>query len=203
MKKNNSSSLNILAVVLTLGLVIIAWKLISPSYASNSQSLKSLENEITNAQAKLDSLDKTRNDLSTIESTYNIISVAIPEDNDEPNLITELEAIAVKNSLTIPSISISGESEETAAYEDDGLSSYNQTGTPISINMSVSGTFEQLNEFIGALEKSVKFMNITDLNFAYSEDGGLSLSISIEAYKRSSINDESENGVYSETGEAL
>lgn len=206
MKKNNLSSLNVVAILLTVLLLILSWKLIAPSYSSNSKALKSLETEITNAQAKLDSLDKTRNDLSSIESTYDMISVAVPDGSDEPNLITELEAIAIKSGIVLPSISISSNNLENANYGSEGTVSI-ESGIPIDISLSVTGNFDQLNEFVSALEKSVKFLNITDLNYAFFEESGLSLSLNIKAYSRANRSEESANGslngVYSSNGKPL
>lgn len=185
MKNNDSSALNLLAVILTIGLLVVSWKLISPSYAANTQKLKTLDVEVANAQSKLQSLDKTRSDLSSIDSAYNIISVAVPDGTDEPNLITELEAIAVKNGIALPTISISSDSAGAASVTAGAEASTLPTvGTPISISLSVAGSFDQLNEFITTLEKSVKFFNIQDMNYAFSEEGGLSLSLNIRAYSR-------------------
>ncbi len=153
-----------------------------PSYAANSEKLQILDMEITNAQAKLDSLDKVRNDLSSIDSTFEKISVAIPEGADEPNLITELEAIAVKNGIVLPSVSVSTESADNGDYEEGESQAY---GVPISISFSVNGSFDNLNQFVADLEKSIKFLNITDLNYAYAEDGSISLSLVISAYGQS------------------
>jgi Tfp pilus assembly protein PilO len=185
MKNNDSSALNLLAVILTIGLLVVSWKLISPSYAANTQKLKTLDVEVANAQSKLQSLDKTRSDLSSIDSAYNIISVAVPDGTDEPNLITELEAIAVKNGIALPTISISSDSAGAASVTTGAEASTLPTvGTPISISLSVAGSFDQLNDFITTLEKSVKFFNIQDMNYAFSEEGGLSLSLNIRAYSR-------------------
>lgn len=179
MKNNSSSQLNLLAVLLTVGMVIISWQIISPSYHANTQKINALDSEITNAQAKLDSLDEARKGLSSIDSAYNIISVAVPDNTDEPNLITELEAIATKHNIVLPSISISAGS--SANSEETVI----QAGSPITISISVSGKFDQLNDFITDLEKSVKFFNIKNMNYAYGEDGILSLSLSIQAHSRS------------------
>lgn len=183
MKSNNTTSLNIIAILFIAILLIISWKLILPSYAANSDKLQTLDMEITNAQAKLDSLDEVRNDLSSIDATFEKISVAIPDGADEPNLITELEAIAVKNGIVLPSVSITEESASDSNYDEDA--SQAQYGVPISISFSVTGSFDSLNQFIVDLEKSIKFLNITDLNYAYSEDGNISLSLVIEAYGQS------------------
>ncbi len=175
MKKNNSSTLSLLAIILTIGAVIISWRLISPSYAANVKKLSDLDQEISNVSSKIESLDITKNDLSLIDSTLKSIMVAVPDNTDEPNLITELEAIALKNNIILPSISISkGQSADLDI-----------SGQTISIALNVTGTFGELNGFIEALEKSIKFMNIKSLNYTLADEGKMALSLNIEAYSMS------------------
>ncbi len=214
MKKSNAAATNLIAVIFTIIIVLVAWKLIIPSYVSNSAKLKSLDSEISAAQTKLDSLDTARSDMSSLQKAYDSISVAVPNNNDEPNLITELEAIALSNGIVLPTISISAsDAAGSGATADSAVVdtvSGTTTAVSISISISVNGTYDQLTAFIAALEKSVKFMNIKSMNFADDPDNGLSLSLQLESYSvptkedaNTSINDGSVSGVYSESGEPL
>ncbi len=180
MKKNNSSASIFLAIVLTIGAIIVSWKLIAPAYATNVKKLNVLDQEIMNASSKKESLDNTKSQLASIDATYNAMSVAVPDNTDEPNLITELEAIALKNGIVLPSISISS---DVGSDSSDAIT----VGIPISISLNVEGSFDTLNNFIGSLEKSVKFMNIQSLNYASAGSGEkMALSIMIQAYSRPS-----------------
>ncbi len=184
-KQNNAILYGVLAIFLTVGVLIVTWKLIMVNYATNKALSSQLDQEINAARAKKDSLDQTKIDLESMQSYFNQISVSIAKDSDEPNIISELEAIALKNSLVIPSISISGVNEVSAASaaEEAGTTAIS-AGSTVSVSVSVTGKFEQLMSFIGSLEKSVKFMNIKALSFTEDEDGLLTLSCEIEAYTR-------------------
>lgn len=214
MKKSNAAATNLIAVIFTVIIVLVAWKLIIPSYVSNSAKLKSLDSEISAAQIKLDSLDTARSDMSSLQKAYDSISVAVPDDSDEPNLITELEAIALGNGIVLPTISISTSdaSGSSATIDPSAVDTVSNTTTavPISISISVNGTYDQLTAFITALEKSVKFMNIKSMNFANDPENGLSLSLQLESYSvptredaNTTIADGSVSGVYSGSGKPL
>lgn len=206
-KSDNIAIMNTIAVFLTVMVVIIVWKLILPSYVDNKKQYSNLDTEIIAAENKKASLDKVKTDLSQIDSAYKAITVSISDGSDEPNLISELEAIALKNGLALPSISISADSASSATpVESDGTTIAEALpATPVNISISVSGTFDQLNGLISSLEKSVKFMNIKAANFSQGEDN-IALSLQIEAYSRTSTSSAGEgsvNGVSSVSRSAL
>lgn len=204
---NNSTTYNTLAVILTIMVLVLIWKLILPSYSANKSKAANLETETLAAQNKKDSLDKAKTDLTDVDAAYQAITVSISNGSDEPGLISELEAIALKNGIVLPSISISSADAANAqATAADGSSlSEALDASPITISLSVSGNFDQLNGLIAALEKSVKFMNIKSTNFSLADDGSLALSLQIEAYSRaeSSVAAGSVNGVSSVSRTAL
>jgi len=208
MKNASSSTMyNTLAVFLTIMILVLVWKLILPSYSANKSKAANLETETLAAQNKKDSLDKAKIDLADVDAAYQAITVSISNGSDEPGLISELEAIALKNGIVLPSISISSTDAANAqATATDGSSlSEALDASPITISLSVSGNFDQLNGLIAALEKSVKFMNIKSTNFSLADDGSLALSLQIEAYSRaeSSVATGSVNGVSSVSRTAL
>ena len=187
MKKNdNSTVLNSVAVILTILVLVVTWKLILPNYVSNRAETLSLENQIINAQAKIDALDQTSSELSGMDNVYKAITVAVSDDADEANLISELEAIALKNSIVLPAISISRVDPNTTSVQtaDSTVLAVPTSASPITISINVNGSFEQLNGLVSALEKSVKFMNIKSLNYSAGEGSTLSLALQIEAYSR-------------------
>ncbi|OQA04353.1 MAG: Pilus assembly protein, PilO [bacterium ADurb.Bin400] len=107
--------------------------------------------------------------------------VAIPSKADEPNLISELEAVAKKHQLIIPTISISTGDENGSASMSDG-----STASPtnrVRVSFSVTGNFDSLSQFVASVEKDLRFSNIKNINIAASEDE-MSLSLSIDVYMR-------------------
>lgn len=209
MKASKSTTSNTIAVLLTIAVLVLAWKMVLPSYFSHKTNLDNLTTEVDAAKIKLDSIEKSKSELSAIKPITDQLLIAVPKGADEPDLISELEAIAVKNSITLPSISIKEQPATTttatgtetsttsaatpatvtttpAATTATGTETATTTsGAPVTISLSVTGSFANLNNFISGLEKSVRFMNIVALTYGIdSESGGNSLSLEINAYQR-------------------
>ena len=211
MKASKSTTINTIAVLLTIGILVLAWQMVLPGYFSHKSNLDKLTSEIEAAKTKLDSIEKAKVELQSIKPISDQLLVAVPKGPDDPDLISELEAIAIKNNIVLPSIQIS-QAETTAAPEPQMTSSAAAPSTvtettpaaepaadsaavpaasaasagPMTVALSVKGTFQDLNNFIGSLEKSIRFMNITSLTFGAEKEGAKtnSLALEIEVYSR-------------------
>lgn len=177
-----------MAVILTAVIFLVSWKMILPSYADNKSKANVLKSEVDEAQNKIASIESAKVDLSGITDTINQLLVAIPEDKDEPNLISELEAIGTKNSIGIPSIEISSGASASATDTSTSLSA----GTPVTVSFSVIGSADKISALTESLEKSIKFMNIKTITMTSQEGGDISASYSIETYVRGSANNSGE-----------
>lgn len=187
-KSNNKLLSNAMAVILTAVIFLVSWKMILPSYADNKSKANVLKSEVDEAQNKIASIESAKVDLSGITDTINQLLVAIPEDKDEPNLISELEAIGTKNSIGIPSIEISSGASASATDTSTSLSA----GTPVTVSFSVIGSADKISALTESLEKSIKFMNIKTITMTSQEGGDISASYSIETYVRGSANNSGE-----------
>ncbi|MCL5410321.1 MAG: type 4a pilus biogenesis protein PilO [Patescibacteria group bacterium] len=187
MQKSNSGFYTAAAVMLTLASLFYTWKFILPSFQKTQGEIAQTNEEITAAKAKLDSLQSTKTSLDQLGDLVNKLFIAVPEDKDSPNLITELEAMAAKSKLIIPSIQISDSgstaASTTTAATTGGTASTSNSGA-IGVSFSITGDFAQLNQFLVALEKDIRFTNVKSLTLAEGKDGGLTCSIQVEVYKR-------------------
>jgi len=207
MKASGSTTSNTVAVILTIGVLVLAWKMVLPAYYDHKVNLDDLTAEVDAAKAKLESIEKSKSELNAIKPITDQLLVAVPQGPDEPDLISELEAIAVKNNIVIPSISIDTKGTEggdntgsttptesnqaapdTANQNEENVAvtqSESSSGTPVIITLSVSGNFDNLNGFMTGLENSVRFMNIIGLTYGTdTETGDLTLALQIQAYQR-------------------
>jgi len=216
MKKSTSLTSNVIAILLTAAIIVLAWQVVLPGYFNHKSSLTNLSTEVDAAKSKLASIDKAKIDLAQIKSTADQVLVAIPQGPDDPNLISELESIAVKNQIVIPSINIepseadtggatslqtttssasstnapatattTSSDQGTSATTNEESATAGTSAKPVTISFSVNGSFEELSSFIGALENSVRFMNIVSLSFAKATEGsGNTLSLQIQAYQQ-------------------
>ena len=188
MKKDNSSAYLLLTFMIIVACFVVSWKLIIPKYQANLQQRDQLDIDIKNSSNKLDSLKTTQSSLNKLGDLVNKMLVAVPNDKDSANLITELEAIANTYTVTIPSIQITDKGSESNTITGS-------TGeTPVSrnqvaISFSAYGSYLNLVSFIGSIEKDIRFMNIDSYSLTSSSDQKgesdeiMTLSIQITAYK--------------------
>lgn len=171
MQRSNSSFYVVsLIVIISVASFFVSWKMLIPKYHQNKTNLKTLEQEIGAASAKLESLKVAKQDIDALGPIFDQMFVAIPKDKDEANIISEIEAMATVNQLAVPGIQITdGEGDDTA-------------GKTVMIAFNVNGSFENITKLTNALENDLKFMNIKNLTLSSSADG-LSASYQIEAYK--------------------
>jgi Tfp pilus assembly protein PilO len=185
MKKSSSAFYAGLAFLLSLAAFIYAWKFIIPSYHNNKVALATMENEIDSANKKLESLEQAKKTLDQLGDLPDQLFIAVPEDKDMPNLITELEALAKKHNIVIPSMQITDGTAASAAGGAAGTAVVQSSGQDsISISFSVTGSFDELGGLINSLEKDIRFMNIKSVSLSSAEEGGMGLSVQLEAYKR-------------------
>jgi Tfp pilus assembly protein PilO len=195
MKKNNSAAMAVLTVLIVVGCFVFIWKFILPDYTIKQQQIAQGNIDIENAQAKFDSLNKTKVTLGQLGDLVNQMLVAVPSDKDAPNLITELEAIAAKNNTTIPSINIASVSGPTALTVSTTASGASSVG----VSFAVCGSFDDMHSMMAALENDLRFMDIQNVTLTQeaadsssgstggdSCAGKLSTAVQLQAFERTS-----------------
>jgi Tfp pilus assembly protein PilO len=192
MKRSNSSIFyGGITVLIVVASFLYSWKFIIPKYRDNRAESLSIDTKIANANKKLESLKKAQTALVQLGDIPKQLSVAVPQDKDMPNLITELEAVAAKYKIIIPTISITdGSGSTTASATSTAAAGTSSSGNTVTIAFAVPGSFDDINGLISDLEKDIRFMNIKSVSISstQSQTGGSSMSVAlqIEAYKRGS-----------------
>lgn len=176
--KNNSTFYAGITVLIVVASFLYTWKFIIPKLTENKAMSAQLESDISSATKKLESLKKTQTTLTQLGDIPTQLSVSVPEDKDMPNLITELEAVAAKYKIVLPTISV-----------DDGGVSASASGA-VTIGISAQGSFDDVKGLIADLEKDIRFMNIKSVSMSMQQDDSgsstMSVALQIEAYKRTS-----------------
>lgn len=163
----------VILIVLAIGVSFyLAWKVIIPKYKEDKTALARAKSEIEAAQLKIDSLDKAKIDLAELGSVVDQMLIALPKDEDTPNLIAELEALAASHQTVIPSIQITNSAGAAAAANNT-----------VEVNFSVNGSFANLSGLITSLEKDIRFMSVQSATLT-SSDEQMSLALQLLAYKR-------------------
>jgi len=189
MKKKNNNSIFYagVTVVIVAASFFYTWKSIIPKLSENKAKSAQLDINISSATLKLDSLKKAQTTLTQLGDIPTQLSVSVPEDKDMPNLITELEAVASKYKIVLPTITVTDGASVAAVVGTDTPAASTNT---VIIGLSAPGSFESIQSFIADLEKDIRFMNIKSATISSTEDEKgatiMSLSLQIEAYKRTS-----------------
>lgn len=183
-QKTNNTFYGGITVLIVACSFVYSWKFLVPKYNSQKTEINTVDTELKAATNKLESIKTTRTTLETLKPITNQLFIAVPGDKDSPNLITELEAIALKYKIIIPSIQIAdGAKAATGATGSAPIST-----NAVSISIAVNGSFADLNSFVGSLEKDIRFMNIKSLSMTSTDDPTkMSLTLQIEAYKRPAV----------------
>lgn len=184
-KKSNSAFYAGITVLIVISSFLYTWKFIIPKFSENKSKSAQLDIDILSASKKLDSLKKAQTTLTQLGDIPTQLSVAVPEDKDMPNLITELEAVAATYKIILPAISVSDSATATTgATADPATSSPNA----VTISIAAPASFAGINGLIADLEKDIRFMNIKTVSITSTKDDMgtviTSVSLQVEAYKR-------------------
>lgn len=168
-RRNSGTFFNVFAIIVSLASFFIAWKIVLPQYIINKNHHSQVEAEVRAAKDKLESLKVAKTSLDNLGSIVDQIFIAIPDQKDDPNIISELEKIASKHNTYIPSIQIDDSTTGSSA---------------VSVSFSVAGTFADTQAFIASIENNLKFFSIKSLAISSGSDGIISQSFQVEAYKQ-------------------
>jgi len=167
-ENNNDNYLIVTAFIVVIAAFIFSWKFAVPKYKEHKVQLETANAELESASKKLEALKNAKSTLSTLGDITDKMLVAVPKDPDIPDLISELEAITVRNRSYIPSVEVSPADESNKSVE---------------VAFSVTGGFADLHNFISSLEDDVRFINIKSLTIS-SSGSAMTLSVSLNAYYR-------------------
>lgn len=168
MKKDNTYAHITLALLIIFLCFYLSWVLLIPQYKADKSTLAQVKSDVDLAKEKLDSLELAKVSIDELGDLVDKTLIAVPADSDKPNLLAELEALAAKHQIVLPTIQVS-----------DPATGSNIVGVAFSVN----GSFETISQLISSIEKDIRFMNIKSVSLSASA-GAMSASFQIETYRR-------------------
>lgn len=184
MKRTNSYLSAIVAIIIAVGCFWYSLAVLVPNIQSQNAKLDQAQSNVEQADSYLQDLIRSKSSIAELGDLPSLLSLAIPGDKDTPNLITELEAVAAKHKMVIPSIQVS----DSATDEASDTASSNT----VDVNFTVQGSFTDVSAFVAAIEGDIRYMNIQSITMTSIEgssgnsSGSVSLSLQLQAYKRAS-----------------
>lgn len=130
------------------------------------------------AESKKNELLTKYNQISPEDKMY--VETVLPDSLDFVKLISQIDAIASKYGLTIDKTSF----KETSNTEGDTVSDVGPQKPFDSaiISFSFDGSYNQFNNFINDLSRSLRILDIKSLRINAADDGVYSYSVEFEAY---------------------
>ncbi len=181
-------------VTLVVVVIILAggwWFFLQPEWQAY-RALPSLDGYAASRQAvekEISALKKIIKEYSQVTATdEQRLRLALPPDEDLPNLLAQFEGLAETTDFTLTSIGFSSlESSEPATVVEDINGLPMQTSsTPTSnvkelrVNVNIKGgDYGELKKFVAAAEQSIRLLRLMSLNFSSGASGSEGLSYTL------------------------
>jgi len=178
---------NIISLISFIVSLILIFVFVFPLFSS----ARAIYSDLTQKRQEIEKLKELSSKIGKIEQDYDSISeaiekvlLALPEEKDLPQLLVQFEKIAVNNGLLLESIEfgeISKKEESDFIRSIEDYETLNQSKKMLStfpnssVLLKVVGSYSAFKNYISALEKNVRSMDIYSIQFSFSESGMRSL----------------------------
>lgn len=122
--------------------------------------VKSLKQEVADLQKLSEELQRAATEVAAVEK-------ALPPGVAMPELLTNLEAIAVKSEMTFNSVTVAGSQRKTAAATQNttGQQAAQTSGLrEISATVSVTGGYNNLKLYLDSLEHNLRLIDVQSID---------------------------------------
>ncbi|MFC1721468.1 type 4a pilus biogenesis protein PilO [Patescibacteria group bacterium] len=130
------------------------------------QDMKKANDQLGSEQQELQNLKELSESLQQMSIEMNSVRQALPNGIAVPELLTNLEAIAVNSEVTFNSISIATEetivrniTEEEAAATPSGVKS-------LPVSVSVTGDYLNIKKYIDDLERNMRLLDVESIDIS-------------------------------------
>jgi Tfp pilus assembly protein PilO len=137
-----------------------------------------IDGEIAGLNASVKALSASKDDINEMDE-------ALPLDSRTTKLQMLIQYLSGQAGVSLESVSFEEDSKKVYAADKEAIK--NPFAQPhalkkISGSVAVLGSFEQVQEFIGKIEKSSRVLNIVSMDLGLQEDNIISLKLDLEAY---------------------
>jgi len=193
-------NLNLIIIVAILGAMGAGFYFLKPEYDAlmNTQGqVKAAETNLANSTKTLEDTKKLVKNYEGTKEQLRTLSLALPSEEDIPNLLIQLEALAVKNGVLMEEV---GYSEETKTAKDNSNSSQTtdeenlgqkkssgQDAAPnipatattteapsegyatLKVSLSLTGKYDAFMKYLGDVQKNLRFLDVVSVDFDTKE----------------------------------
>lgn len=162
--------------------VVVVLVLTIPGYEQLSQKRAELISE----QTRLEEAKEINQKLQDLIAQYNQyknqagkISMALPTEEDIPNLLVTLETMAAENGLVLQSLDASSPALSTERMVSPRSSREGQVTPPskpyqqLDIKMSLNGSYGALKNWLASLEQNLRIIDVKTISFGSGKGEGM------------------------------
>jgi|SRR3989344_6850662 len=173
------------SLALLVATIFVFSALLRPAYREINQlrgDLASRSELLENQLRIVGEIGNLLDQYQSLAGTKEAISLALPNQEDYPTLMNQINALARTSGLNLSGVGIN-------------LLPYRQTATAlegsnvpvvsvIQLNLTLRGSYQALKSFLGTLETNIRVMDLVSLSIAPSQLGGqdYSFSVVVNAY---------------------
>ena len=189
MSTSRSANFSLTEVVLLLIMIgLFSWYMILPKQSAlqaKKTQMQGLENDKGKIDGEIETLNASVKTLASNKSTVAEIDEALPFDSRTTKLQMLVQYLAGQAGVSLETVSFDEDAKKVYASNQESVKNpYAQPRNlkKISGSIAVIGTFDQIQEFIGKIEKSARVLNILSMELVLQEDNKMSLKLDLEAY---------------------
>ena len=184
----------ILTLVFFLGAIAVAVFYVWPQFGvyravrSDTKVLEHVGAALDSAQATLDVLDEKMRSLS--KADLERIEAALPKGFSRDDMIRTVEQYGFEYHVLVKSIQMAdtgGEetrasgSETTPRPGGSALPGDSKNQKEVSVTLQIAGPYHDMRNFLNALEKNIRIIDVTSISFGGFDSPSQSLSVSLKA----------------------
>lgn len=158
---SNKTTITLISLAAVLAL---SFFLIKPTWSS----IKILKAEIINQEERVAQVEELLNKFRQVEETYqqlkeeaDKISISLPEEKDLPHLLVQFDSLAANNGLLFQAVNF-GQLDPKKKEKFPKL----------DVKLQLSGSYDAFKNYLVALERNARSMDIQSINFGQSGRAG-------------------------------
>lgn len=175
----------VLAGVIIIGLVLI-FVLFQPMLRTISETntkIHDTEQGIVEREEFIQTIHAKTLELERSNADERILAAALPTVDGEEDVLRILHQAASISGSVITSAANQTVQERRniqAAQASQGSQTTEGTAvTPLGIEVTVKGTYQQIRQFIGFVERSVRLLDVTTMDMRHNQEAGESLTVTL------------------------
>ncbi len=169
----------LLATLFLIGFIVVITSLIKPEFEDVMEKRSEVfsKNQMFKAQGQaVDEIDQLIQQIGDFNKLQGTVSLAVPLEPQVPGVLNQLDAIARTSGATFSSFE-----SEPRAFESSDSPLVKRLGV-LGLNLSVSGEYQDMKDFLRFLETNVRVFNVKKYTITGGLAGSCEMNIEADTY---------------------